>query len=129
MKKITTYSDIDIRFQAHPLSGDIVKVKNDNSIKQSIDTLLGLERFTVPFQPEKGAAINRLLFEPMSPALVIELREAIEEVLERYEPRIDIQEVRVEAIYDDGEYRVQIIFQILNNLEYTSLDFILTRTS
>ena len=129
MKKITTFSDIDIAFQAHPLSKDIVKVKDDNSIKQSIETLLELDKFTVPFQPEKGSAVNRLLFEPMGADVVIELKEAIKEVLDTYEPRIDIQEIRVEADYDDATYNIQIIFQILNNLEYTSLDFILKRTN
>lgn len=129
MKKKTTYSDIDISMTTHPLSKDIVKVKDDNAIKQSIETLLGLEKFSVPFQPEKGSGVSRLLFEIMGPDVVIELKEAIKEVIDKYEPRVDLQDIRVEADYDSGEYRAQIIFQILNNLEYTSLDFILKRTN
>lgn len=124
-----TYRDIDLDFLAHPLSKDIVKVSDDNAVKQSVENLLTTGKFTVPMQPERGSDVLLMLFEPMGPDTVIELREAIIETLERYEPRININEVQVKADYDNGTYDVKIIFQILNNIDLSVIEFVLTKVN
>lgn len=124
-----TYIDFDIDFIKHPLSKDIVKVTDDNAIRQSVELLLDMDYFETPMQPEKGANVKRLLFEPMGVDVVIELKEAITEVLENYEPRIDLKDVSVEADYDNGAYTVKIIFQILNNINLSVIEFILKKVN
>lgn len=124
-----TYIDFDIDFIKHPLSKDIVKVTDDAAIQQSIELLLEMDYFESPMQPAKGSNVKRLLFEPMGVDVVIELKEAITEVLENYEPRIDLKDVIIEADYDNGVYTVKIIFQILNNINLSVIEFILERVN
>ena len=57
------YSDISISFEKNPITGDILKVKNDVSIKQSIKVLLLTHFNERPFQEGKGTRPNKLLFE------------------------------------------------------------------
>lgn len=127
MRKKITYSDFSLDFTAHPVTGDISKLINDNAIKNSIELLLDMEYFNAPMQPEKGSPIKRILFEPMGIDSVIELKDAIEEVILKYEPRVRLEEVRVKADYDNAIYNVEIIFQILNNIDLSVIKFILQK--
>jgi phage baseplate assembly protein W len=53
--------------------------------------------------PEFGAGLQSLLFEPNTPARHRQLQERIEQALRRWEPRIALQNVRVDADPDDPE--------------------------
>jgi len=128
-KRKDTYVDISMDFDAHPLGKDIVRVVDDNAIKQSVETLLGMDYFETPMQPEKGSNVSRLLFEPMGIDVVIEMKEAITEVLEKYEPRITIESIEVSPDYDAGTYDVKIVFTILNNIDLSVLSFILEKVN
>lgn len=124
-----TFSDFDFDFIAHPVTKDIVKVVDDNAIKQSIEYLLDLDYYDSPFQHEKGSRVKRLLFDPMGVDTVIELREAIEEVLDKYEPRITVHDVEVDPDYDNALYNVKIVFKIINNINLSSIEFVLTKVN
>jgi len=129
IKTKNTYTDISLDFNNHPLSNDIVKVVDENSIKQSVELLLSMEYYESPMQPWKGSGVGRLLFEPMGVDVVIELREAIKEVLDKYEPRITVEEIRVVADYDDARYDIKLIFKILNNINLSVISFILRKVN
>jgi len=124
-----TYVDISLDFNNHPLTGDIVKVIDDNAIKQSVETLLDMDYFESPMQPRKGSGVGRLLFEPMGVDVVIELKEEIKEVLDKYEPRISVEDIRVTADYDNATYDVKLIFKILNNIDLSVISFILKKVN
>ena len=124
-----TYRDIDISFIKHPLSGDVVTLTDDNAIKGSIELLLDMDFFETPMNPEKGSQVKRLLFEPMGIDVVIEIKEAIIEVLDKYEPRITVEAVNVEADYDDAVYEIEIVFKILNTINLKVVKFILSKVN
>ena len=84
IKRKNTYTDISLDFNIHPISKDIVKVIDDNAIKQSVETLLDMDYFETPMQPKKGSRIKRLLFEPLGLDIVIELKEAIKSAVLEY---------------------------------------------
>ena len=129
IKRKNTYTDISLDFNIHPISKDIVKVIDDNAIKQSVETLLDMDYFETPMQPKKGSRIKRLLFEPLGLDIVIELKEAIKEVLDKYEPRITVEDIRVTADYDNATYDIKLIFKILNNIDLSVLSFILNKVN
>lgn len=124
-----TYIDIDLNFKSHPLSKDIAVVIDDRSIQQSIETLLDMDFYSYPMQPEKGSQVKRMLFEPMGVDIVIELRDSIIEVLNIYEPRIEIEEIKVTPDYENNSYGIRLVFRILNSIDLTVLSFILRRLS
>lgn len=129
IKSKNIYKDFDLDFIKHPVSKDLVKVIDDNSIKQSVELLLGMDYFESPMQPQKGSPVSRLLFEPMGIDIVIELKEAVEEVLGIYEPRVTVIDVQVKPDYINASYEVKIIFKILNNIDLSVISFILSKVN
>ena len=58
--------------------------------------------------------MNRLLFEPMTPAVAVALGNQIKFVLDKYEPRINTLRVNVMPLYDRNRFDVTIDFRIVN---------------
>ena len=61
MSEKREFSDISLSFEANPVTGDIIKVKDDISVKQSIRTLVLTEFFEIPFQKNKGKEQTELI--------------------------------------------------------------------
>ena len=72
-----TFSDIDLRFTAHPVTGDITLLYDEKAIKRSIKQLLLTSHYERPFHSEIGSPIRALLFEPPSPMFSVTLRQTI----------------------------------------------------
>ena len=87
------YTDIDLSFDAHPVTKDILKKKDENAIAQSIKTLLLTSHYERLFNPDLGSNLKRFLFEPIDDVTTSLIRDSIFESLKNYEPRITIEEV------------------------------------
>ena len=68
-----------------------------------------------PFQPELGCGIRELLFENFTPMTKIFLEKKIQEVLLNYEPRIDLQSVKVDDDQDNNRLVVDIYFYVVGS--------------
>ena len=106
--------DLDLNFQPHPVTGDVPFSYDEESIKKSMKRLLFIEQYEKPFHPEIYAGMNRLLFEPMTPAVAVGLGNQIKFVLDKYEPRINTLRVNVMPLYDRNRFDVTIDFRIVN---------------
>jgi phage baseplate assembly protein W len=107
------FKDIQSSFQVSPLTYDLLALKNENAIARSVKNLVLTspgERF---FEPELGSRVNSLLFEPLDDIIASEVRDEIENVINRFEPRVDLQDVTVSADFDNGELNVTITYNII----------------
>lgn len=123
----TVYSDFLIDLDTHPISGDLAVLKNEDSIKRALKNLIFTnlnERF---FNPYFGSNINSYLFENFSPTTEIDIRDTITTAVNNFEPRVRIIDIRVVPLIDNNNLSVTIIFNCLNNLENTKLQFVLER--
>ena len=59
------FKDLSITFKKHPVTDDLVTVKDKSAVAQSIKGLLLTRRGERPFQPEIGSGLQNLLFEPL----------------------------------------------------------------
>lgn len=104
------YSDINRELKTN--ASGTYKVEYDtHSIFQSIRLILS----TVPGELVRspiGCVLYGLLFEPMSRDAEIAIANAIFDAIDRYEPRVRITNVRVDADYDNHTYDVSIDFHI-----------------
>lgn len=121
------YSDISISFEKNPITGDILKVKNDVSIKQSIKVLLLTHFNERPFQEGKGSRLNRLMFKMKSEELKERISAEIREVIDLYEPRANIIAVQFSDKIESNDLKVTIFFTILNSLDVNTVDVSLVR--
>ena len=95
------YKDLNHFFTKHPTSKDVSKVTDVQAIKRSVRNLVLLNRGEKPFHPEIGGNVHGSLFENFTPIAEIELRTAIQSTLSTYEPRVVLEEVKVN---DDSGY-------------------------
>lgn len=121
---MSKYIDLDINFTKHPITGDVSVVKDDNAIRQSLKNLLTLNFYDAPFQPEKGTQIGSILFEPVSETSVVRIQKIIQDMVEKYEPRVEVLDVQVQIMEETG-YAIQLFYRVINTIEPKTLNFIL----
>lgn len=128
MTATRTFSDLDLNFQPHPVTGDVVKVKNENAIVTSVKNLLLTNFYERPFNPQIGSNINNLLFEMLDGLTAGAIAEDIKTVIRNFEPRVQVDSVNVTPDYDNNGFNVTMEFFIVNNPEPITINFFLERT-
>jgi phage baseplate assembly protein W len=122
------FSDIDLNFTAHPVTKDITRRFDENSIKASIKNLLLTRNFERPFHSEIGSPIRALMFELPGPMFDVMLQRAIIDVINNFEPRVEIIDVLVNDASDLNAVYVTLEFKIVNTERPITLDLALERT-
>jgi phage baseplate assembly protein W len=135
IQKITRkfdYSDLDLDFIAHPTTKDVVKKKGIEAIKRSIRNLVLTNFYDLPFRPGIGSNTQKILFDNINPFTATFLRDAIEEVITNFEPRVKLREdtnngILVQVNADNNGYNVQISFSIINTGAPVTINLFLER--
>ena len=127
MSKKREFSDISLSFERNPVTGDVVKVKDDVAIKQSIKTLVLSEVFEAPFQKDKGTQIRKVLFDLVSSEGAEQIKSQIRDIIISKEPRANLYDVEIEPIPDENKYSVKIIFSIINTLDPMEVEIFVSR--
>jgi len=127
-KKQRTFSDLDLNFTAHPVTGDVARLYDENAIKRSVRNLLQTNNFERPFHSEIGSQIRALLFEPASPVLNTMLKRVIVDTITTFEPRVVVNSVTVSSNADNNSLNVTLIFTIVNTVNPVTMNVVLQRT-
>ena len=122
------FSDLDLNFTAHPVTGDITRRHDEDAIKQSVKNLLLTRNYERPFHSEIGSPIRQLLFDNPGPMFNVMLKRAIIDVINNFEPRVNIIDVRVDDYSDANEVYITLEFTIVNTERPLTLDLALERT-
>jgi len=122
-----TYTDFDIEFTAHPVTGDIVKKTGDAAVIQSISNLLQTGRYERLMQPRLHSKLREHLFEPIDGITASAISAEIKTTIGKHEPRVDLQQVLVVPDYDGNGYNVSLTFFIVNRSEPIELNLFLER--
>ena len=111
---MSTYSDIDLTFLPHPVTGDIVVRKDASAVMQSIRNIIMTRVGETAFEEYFGTTVNSTLFELMDPTAEQSIREKIVRAINTYEPRADLDSVVVKLLPTQNAVDVSIRFYILN---------------
>ena len=87
------YKDLNLFFSPNPVTKDISKVTDVQAIKRSVRNLVLLNPGEKPFHPEIGTGVRASLFENFGPIELSALRTRIEYSINKYEPRVTLQQV------------------------------------
>ena len=123
------FKDVSMTFQANPLNGDLIGLKNENAIARALRNIV----FTLPgekfFNENFGSQISASLFENVDDISAISIRDEIEQAIINYEPRVDLQKVEVFPNLDDNAFDVIITYIIVGaNVPPQELQFVLVPT-
>ena len=109
------FADLNLLFTKHPASADITKKYDEEAIKASVRNLISTRNYERPFHPEIGCQIFSLLFENFTPVTRQVMKKTIYDVINKFEPRVNIIDVILRENIDSNEIVVDIIFKIINS--------------
>ena len=122
------FTDLDLNFTPHPVTGDVGFKVDENAIKQAVKNLVLTQNFERPFHSEIGSSLRSLLFEPATPMTKEILRKTISDTITNFEPRVDLIDVEIRYTLDDTAVDVRIIFKIVNTFTPIDVNLTLERT-
>tara|TARA_X000000368_G_scaffold302552_1_gene241114 strand:- start:1671 stop:2096 length:426 start_codon:yes stop_codon:yes gene_type:complete len=82
------FTDLDIMFTAHPISGDITTKKDSDAVMRSVRNILLTNNYERPFKPNFGADLRSQLFNLQGLGSRKRLKRKIMVALTSLEPRI-----------------------------------------
>ena len=107
------FKDISMSFQANPLNFDLIGLKNENAIARSVKNIV----FTLPgekfFDEDFGSSISASLFENIDDIAASEIVDEITESITNYEPRVNLISVEAFPNFDNNQFDVAIIYEII----------------
>jgi phage baseplate assembly protein W len=122
------FSDIDLNFTAHPVTGDVSMRYDENAIKTAVKNLVLTRNYERPFHSEIGSPLYGLLFDLSTPLLIVSLKRVITDLINNFEPRVNLIDVIADVSPDNNSVYITIIFSILNTQRPIQLDLVLDRT-
>lgn len=121
------YSDFTTDFTVHPVTKQLIKLTDEQSVRRSLRNII----LTMPterlFNPTFGCNIYRMLFEPITEQTSEAIKNEILTTVNNFEPRAKIITVEVLPDYDNELYRVNIVYVIVNMKEPSNISINLNR--
>lgn len=121
------YSDLDLTFARNPVTGDVSFSYDDQAVIRSIRNLLLTNFYERPMQPNLGSNMSAYLFEPITAITAASLETEIRDVVNNYEPRAKVKDIKVIALEDNNAFYIELSFFIGNKTEPTLVNLLLER--
>jgi len=107
------FRDISLSLKINPLTRDLSALKNEQAIARSVQNLVLTIRGEKFFEPSIGTIVNALLFESIDIFTARQIETQITEVINQFEPRVELIETVVTPDYDEGAMDVKITYLIV----------------
>ena len=95
------FKDINLSFKRHPVTNDLITIKNEDAIKRSVKNIIFTILGEKPYILDFGSSVNNALFDLNTSLNEIRVSDEIQQSLLNYEPRID-NIVATTTIYPDS---------------------------
>ena len=107
------FKDINLSFKRHPVTNDVVTIRNEDAIKRSVKNIIFTILGEKPFEPNFGSVINESLFDLNTSLNEIRVADEISASLRNYEPRISDIDVTVTVAPDTNEMNCTVQYEIV----------------
>ena len=108
-----SFKDFSLTFEKNAVTNDILALKNEAAIKESVKNIVLYKFYEKPFDPFFGGNVVGLLFENSTPTMELEVKNRIEQSIEIHEPRVTAVSVDVDFQEDRNELNCKINYLIL----------------
>ena len=107
------FRDVSLSFKRHPVTNDILVIKNEDAIKRSVQNIVLTIVGEKPFEPLFGSNINASLFELNTSLEAIGIKEQVSSAIRNFEPRVDNLDVSVTISADTNDMYVTVQYDII----------------
>ena len=109
----TGFKDVSMSFSKNPLTNDVVTIKDRTAIARSLRNIVFTRRGEKFFQPDFGSRLSESLFENVSGATALAIRDEIDRSITNFEPRVILRNVKVKPNFSNNEMDVTIVYTII----------------
>ena len=106
------FKDINLSFKRHPVTNDVVTIRDEDAIKRSVRNIIFTILGEKPFEPNFWSVINESLFDLNTNLSEIRVSDEIRSSLLNYEPRISNIDVTVTVAPDTNEMNCTVQYDI-----------------
>lgn len=114
------YKDLNLSLLRHPGTSDVVSRYDIEAVKTSVKNILNTNKGEKLFKPDFGANLKGLLFELINPSTKLLIKRRIIEEIQRWEPRVIVDNVTVSKSNELGGVIVTLLFSLKKQPEVQS---------
>jgi len=107
------FKDINLSFKRHPVTNDVLTVRDEDAIKRSVKNIIFTILGEKPFEPDFGSVINDSLFDLNTNLSEIRVSDEIRQSLLNFEPRIENIDITVTVAPDSNELNCTVQYDII----------------
>ena len=107
------FKDINLSFKRHPVTNDVVTIRNEDAIKRSVKNIIFTILGEKPFQPLFGSVVNQALFDLTTEYDEILIQDEIKSSILKFEPRISNLKVTTTVYPNSNELNCVVQYDIV----------------
>lgn len=107
------FKDINLSFKRHPVTNDLLTIKNEDAIKRSVQNIVLTIVGEKPFESLFGTNVSDSLFELNTSLQHIGIKEQILSSINNFEPRVNNLDAAVTIDSDSHDMYVTVQYDII----------------
>ena len=110
------YKDLNMSFTKNPATKDVARLFDIQAIKRSVKNIILTNKYERPFNPDFGCNLRGFLFENLTEPMIVIIKDRVAMAIEKYEPRVSVEDVIVKNSSDPNGIRISVSF-LINGVE------------
>jgi len=110
------YKDLNMSFTKNPATKDVARLFDVQAIKRSVKNIILTNKYERPFNPDFGCNLRGFLFENITEPLLVIIKDRVAMAIEKYEPRVSVEDIVVQNSSDPNGINIQVSF-LINGVE------------
>ena len=110
------YADLNLSFTKNPATKDVARLFDVQAIKRSVKNIILTNKYERPFNSDFGCNLRGFLFENITEPLLVIIKDRVAMAIEKYEPRVTVEDVVVKNDIDKNGINIQVSF-LINGVE------------
>ena len=106
------YADLNLSFTKNPATKDVARLFDVQAIKRSVKNIILTNKFERPFDSDFGCNLRGFLFENITEPLLVIIKDRVAMAIEKYEPRVTVEDVVVTDDQDKNGLSIMVSFLI-----------------
>ena len=106
------YSDLNLSFTKNPATKDVARLFDVQAIKRSVKNIILTNKYERPFDSDFGCNLRGFLVENITEPLLVIIKDRVAMAIEKYEPRVSVEDVVVKEDVDKNGLSIMVSFLI-----------------
>ena len=106
------YADLNLSFTKNPATKDVARLFDVQAIKRAVKNIILTNKYERPFNSDFGCNLRGFLFENITEPLLVIIKDRVAMAIEKYEPRVTVEDVVVNDDQDKNGLSIMVSFLI-----------------